>query len=149
MAQGQQGEDLKVIASLLDTHYWLWLQTGHAGRLSSQARNELLTLQRNSLLYLSAVSVWEVARLVADGDMDIGMSIDRFLQEATVDGGLQLLPLTTQILIESTRLPGNIHRDPSDRILVATAREHGLTLLTRDRDLLAYGRKGHLSVLKL
>jgi PIN domain nuclease of toxin-antitoxin system len=81
--------------------------------------------------------------------MDIGMSIDRFLHEATVDGGLQLLPITTQILIESTRLPGNIHRDPSDRILVATAREHGLTLLTRDRDLLAYGRKGHLSVLKL
>jgi len=46
-------------------------------------------------------------------------------------------------------VPGNMHRDPSDRILVATAREHGLTLLTRDRDLLAYRRKGHLNVLKL
>ena len=138
-----------MIASLLDTHYWLWLQTGHAGRISAQARINLLALQRNRLLYLSSVSVWEVARLVADGDLDIGMSIDRFVQEATADGGLQLLPITTQILIESTRLPGNIHRDPSDRILVATAREHGLTLLTRDRDLLAYGRKGHLNILKL
>jgi PIN domain nuclease of toxin-antitoxin system len=138
-----------VIASLLDTHYWLWLQTGHAGQLSRHARTDLLALQRNSLLYLSSVSVWEVARLVADGDMEIGMSIDRFVHEATIDGGLQLLPITTQILIESTRLPGNIHRDPSDRILVATAREHGLTLLTRDRDLLRYGRKGHLNVLKL
>ena len=135
-------------ASLLDTHYWLWLQTGNADRLFPKVRDEILSIQRSSQLYLSAVSVWELARLIADGHMNVGMSIDRFVQEATISGGLQLLPLTTQILIESTRLPGNIHRDPSDRLLAATAREHGLTLITRDSLLLQYAQQGHLNARK-
>ena len=135
--------------ALLDTHYWLWLQTGDSGQINSAAREDLLNLQLTKRLYLSAVSVWEVARLVADGDMELGMSIDRFVREATIDGGLSLLPLTTQILIESTRLPGDIHRDPSDRLLVATAREHGLTLVTRDKPLLRYAKDGHVKARKL
>ncbi len=59
-----------------------------------------------------------------------------------------MLPLTPRILIESTRLPGGLHLDPVDRILVATARELGLTLVTRDKLLLAYARKGHLNARK-
>jgi len=135
--------------TLLDTHYWLWLQTGNSQQINAEAREDLLKLQLSKRLYLSAVSVWEVARLVADGDIELGMSIDRFVREATIDGGLSLLPLTTQILIESTRLPGDIHRDPSDRLLVATAREHGLTLVTRDKPLLRYAKEGHLKARKL
>lgn len=87
----------------------------------------------------------EVARLVADGHMNVGMSIDRFVHEATRHGGLRLLPLSTQILIESTRLPGTIHRNLSDRLLIATGREHGLTLITRDKELLDYAKQGHLN----
>jgi PIN domain nuclease of toxin-antitoxin system len=135
--------------TLLDTHYWLWLQTGNSQQINAEAREDLLKLQLSKRLYLSAVSVWEVARLVADGDIELGMSIDRFVREATIDGGLSLLPLTTQILIESTRLPEDIHRDPSDRLLVATAREHGLTLVTRDKPLLRYAKEGHLKARKL
>lgn len=131
--------------SLIDTHYWLWLQVATENRISTKVREELTELQRQQLLHLSAVSVWEVARLVADGHMNVGMSIDRFVHEATRHGGLRLLPLSTQILIESTRLPGTIHRDPSDRLLVATAREHGLTLITRDKELLDYAKQGHLN----
>ena len=97
--------------------------------------------------YLSAISILEVARLVSYGQLDLGMSVDDFVQESTRDGGFQLLPLSTRVLIESTRLPGDLHRDPSDRLLAATAREHSLTLVTRDRELLRYGRRGHLRVL--
>ena len=134
---------------LLDTHYWLWFQMGNAERLNLQGRHELLEMQRFGELYLSDVSVWEVARLAADGHIDLRMSVDEFLKEAVRDGGLTLLPLSTRILIESTRLPGGLHRDPSDRLLAATAREHGLTLVTRDKDLLEYGRKGYLKVRKV
>jgi PIN domain nuclease of toxin-antitoxin system len=134
---------------LLDTHYWLWLQTGDSEQINAAARAEILGLQLAKRLYLSAVSVWEVARLVAEGDMELGMSLDRFVRQATIDGGLSLLPMTTQILIESTRLPGDIHRDPSDRLLVATAREHGLTLVTRDKLLLRYAKEGYLKARKL
>ncbi len=132
---------------LLDTHYWVWFQMGNAREIDPKAREQLLNLQRTRSLYLSATSILEAARLVADGQLDLGVSIDRFVAEATEDDGLRLLDLSVRILIESTRLPGDIHRDPADRLLVATAREHGLTLITRDKLLLAYGRKGHLSVL--
>ena len=134
---------------LLDTHFWLWFQMGNQQKLKPAARDELLRLQARHELYLSDVSVWAVARLAADGHIDLLMSVDRFTYEATRDGGLRLLPLTTHILIESTRLPGDMHGDPSDRLLAATAREHGLALVTRDRDLLQYGREGHLRTLQL
>jgi len=134
---------------LLDTHYWLWLQTGNAEQLPKKSRDELLEMQQQRRLYLSAVSIWEVARLVADDALDLGLSVDQFVEEATIDGGLKLLQLTTRVLVESTRLPGEIHRDPSDRLLVATAREHGLTLATRDKSILRYAEQGHLKVRKL
>ena len=104
--------------------------------------------QRQGRAHISAISVLAIARLVADGDLELGMSVERFLEEGTRDSGLQLLPLTVQILIESTRLPGEIHRDPADRILVATAREHGMTLVTRDKPLLKYAQQGHLNARK-
>lgn len=129
---------------LLDMHYWLWFQMGNEQRLDAKARDRLLQMQMREELYLSDVSVWEVARLVADGHIDLGASIEDFLHEATRDGGLHLLPITTRILIQSTQLPGEIHRDPSDRLLVATARAHSLTLVTRDQLLLRYSRKGHV-----
>ena len=134
---------------LLDTHYWLWFQMGNDQRIAPKARDRLLQMQLREELYLSDVSVWEVARLVADGHIDLGVPIEDFVHEATRDGGLQLLPISTRLLIESTRLPGNIHRDPSDRLLAATAREHSLTLVTRDQLLLRYSRKGHLRALEI
>ena len=146
--QSGQAKESQVNGSLLDTHYWLWLQTGNVDRLPPTARDELLSLQRSRSLYLSDVSVWELARLIADDHMNVGMSVDQFLNETTTQGGLQLLSLTSKILIESTRLPGDIHRDPSDRILIATAREHGLTLITRDKDILKYAARGHLNARK-
>jgi PIN domain nuclease of toxin-antitoxin system len=49
--------------------------------------------------------------------------------------------------MESSFLPGSIHNDPADRIIAATAREYGFTVMTRDRALLAYAAEGHLSAL--
>ena len=134
---------------LLDTHYWLWFQMGNAQRLPPVARDQLIAWQSGRELYLSATSVWEVARLAADGHVDLGTSVDAFVAEAMRDSGLQVVQLSTGVLIESTRLPGDLHRDPADRLLVATVREHNLTLVTRDRELLRYGRRGHLRALAI
>ncbi|AEU39161.1 type II toxin-antitoxin system VapC family toxin [Granulicella mallensis] len=133
---------------LLDTHVWLWVQQRATSEVSTGFFPEVEKWQRLGRAYISAVSMWEIARLTADGHIELSMSLERFLSDATRDGGLQLLPLTTQILIESTRLPGDIHRDPADRMLVATAREHGLTLVTRDKALLKYALLGHLNARK-
>jgi len=130
---------------LLDTHYWLWFQQANTNEISSDARNKLLDWQQKGILYISIISVWEIARLVADGQIDLGTSVDRFVEDAIRDGGLILLPITPQIVIESTRLPGTIHRDPMDRALVATTREQGLTLITRDRDIIKYALQNHVN----
>ena len=134
---------------LLDTHYWLWFQMGNSSEIDRSGREFLFESQREGLLCLSAVSVWEVARLVADGHLDLQTTVDDFLADATRDGSLELIPLSIPVLIASTRLPGQIHRDPADRLLVATAREHGMTLVTRDKGLLTYGKHGHVRVRKI
>src|SRR5438128_2432232 len=128
MEAGQQKaawEEDEVKGHLLDTHVWLWVQQRLQAKVSAGFFPEVERWQRAGQVFLSDVSVWEIARLVADGQLDLSMTVDRFVSEASADGGMQLLPLSTSILIESTRLPGDIHRDPSDRLLVATAREYG------------------------
>ena len=133
---------------LLDTHYWLWLQMGDTSQIGTAAQRNLAEAQAERRLFASSISVLEFARLAHSGRVDLGQSIDDFVSQAERADGLQILALSHRILIESTRLPGNIHRDPSDRLLVATAREHGLTLITRDRYLLDYAKQGHLNARK-
>ena len=122
---------------------------GDARKVGRSSREQMEELQRSGKLYLSDVSVLELARLEAEGRVDIGMSVERAIELSTKVANLQILPLSQSILIQSTRLPGKVHRDPADRLLIATAREHGLTLMTRDKLILDYARQGHLNVRKL
>jgi PIN domain nuclease of toxin-antitoxin system len=55
-----------------------------------------------------------------------------------------LLPLTPKIAVETSYLPGALHADPADRMLVASARIHHLTLATRDEKILAYAQEGYI-----
>lgn len=134
---------------LFDTHTWLWVQQGDAKKLSADLVRDLEQHQRAGELFVSAVSILEIARLVAFGGYDLGMSVEQFWAEGVEENGLQLLDLSPRVLIASTRLPGSPHRDPSDRLLIATAREHGLTLITRDKEILAYAQAGYVKVRKL
>jgi PIN domain nuclease of toxin-antitoxin system len=133
---------------LLDTHVWLWAQHGKSERFDPELRLELETWQARKGVCVSAISILEIARLVALKQYSLASSIEDFIAEGTADDGLRLMDLTPRILIESTRLPGEIHRDPSDRLLIATAREHNLTLVTRDKEILRYAKAGHLKVRK-
>ena len=129
---------------LLDTHIWLWVQLGETGKLDPDILEELERRQRRRELFISTISILEIARLVALQQYSLTSSIDDFVAEATTDDGFILCELSPRILIESTRLPGEFHRDPSDRILIATAREHNLTLINSDKEILRYAKQGHL-----
>ncbi len=133
---------------LLDTHVWLWVQLNEAKELGPDFLAELEKRQRRRELYISAISILEIARLVALRQYSLNGSIDDFVSEATTDDGFILQELSPRILIESTRMPGDIHRDPSDRILIATAREHNLTLITREKEILRYAKQGHVDARK-
>lgn len=134
---------------LLDTHSWIWVQQRNTGMLSDSFFDEVEQWQRARMAYISAISILEVARLEVAGRIRLRSSVEQFLEDAVSRNGFQLLPLSPRVLIESTRLPGTIHRDPSDRLLAATAREHGLTLVTRDDALLDYSAQGHVNARKL
>jgi PIN domain nuclease of toxin-antitoxin system len=93
------------------------------------------------------MSAWEIGMLVSRGRLLISMSAEAWFERTLAQPGVRLADLSAPTLIASSFLPGNPPRDPIDRILAATARHEGLQLVTRDSELLAYARQGHLSAL--
>ena len=131
---------------LLDTHVWLWL-VGGAEPLKRTVLSAVEGAARRGRIRVSAISVWEVAMLEAKGRIRLAKDCLAWVQEALAAPGTSLVPLTPEIAVESSRLPGDFHGDPADRILIATARLLDATLLTRDERILTYGKGKHVSVM--
>jgi PIN domain nuclease of toxin-antitoxin system len=132
---------------LLDTHSWIWLQNGEPGVFTGPVRRAIEASAAGGRLYLSIISVWEVALLQSKGRIELSNSCGLWVQQALATPGLALTPLTSEIAIESCNLPPPFHGDPADRIIIATARNIGARLVTRDQKIIEYGRKRHLSLL--
>lgn len=132
---------------LLDTHVWLWMVEGSEAELSARAIEEVDRASRDGRVLISIISVWEVAMLEARGRVSLSRPLDEWVRAALRAPGVSLLPLTPEIAIESTRLPGSAHGDPADRILIASARVQGCRLVTRDRTIIEYSRSGQVTVL--
>ncbi|MCC6297968.1 MAG: type II toxin-antitoxin system VapC family toxin [Anaerolineales bacterium] len=115
---------------LLDTHIWVWWVDGNESLSPEHARE--IQNNESGIIGVSAISCWEVAKLVERGRITFDISIDEWLQQALAYPGVRLLELTPDIAVESTRLPGEFHRDPADQIIVATARIYDCLLLTMD-----------------
>ena len=131
---------------LLDTHVWLWLVAG-SRELSMQIRHTIDRALGSGTLRIAAISLWEIAMLASRGRIVLGKSIGLWLDEALADPGPTVDPLSPQIAIESSALPEAFHRDPADRLIVATARVANATLITRDRRILDYAARGHLTAI--
>lgn len=121
---------------VLDTHIWVWWVTS-VDKLSAR-QAEAIRAGESDAIGVSAISCWEVAKLVALGRLALALPLDDWMEVALQYPGVTLLPLTAQIAIASTRLPGEFQNDPADQIIVATARAHDCPLLTRDGKILKY-----------
>ena len=121
---------------LLDMHIWGWW-VDDSQQLTDRQRQVFQDNVRIGL-GVSAISCWEVAKLVAYGRLELTCTIEEWMEQAVVYPGIQLLELTPQIAIESTKLPGSLHREPADQIIVATARLYDLPLLTVDSRIVQY-----------
>jgi PIN domain nuclease of toxin-antitoxin system len=128
---------------LLDTHALIWLLDGNE-RLGSKARALITQAARTHSLYVSAITPWEIAMLVSKERLAFTQEVGVWLRAALDVPGIQLLPLSMDISVASTQLPGDFHADPADRIIVASARQMGATLVTADKLILAYSKAGHL-----
>jgi len=131
---------------VLDTHVWIWMLEGMKSELSAATISAIEEAGGRAELAISAISVWELAMLEAKGRITLSRSIDEWVRAALTAPGLRLVDLTPEISLESTRLPGSPHGDPADRMIVATARVLGGTLVTCDDQILSYGDEGHLRV---
>ncbi len=133
--------------TVLDTHVWIWIVEGDRRSLAPSAIDAIEDAAMGGRVRVSAISVWEVAILEANERISLSRSVDDWVDAALHAPGVRLLPLTPEIAIESTRLPGTPHGDPADRILMASARVLGGRLATCDRGILQYSEGGRLSVL--
>lgn len=131
---------------LLDTHYWIWLQAGARGQISGRALKAIEGAAADGRLLLSVISVWELGVLEAKGRIHFQVPCEQWVTDALATPGLSVAPLTPEIALDSSRLPGSFHGDPADRIIAATARRMGARLLTRDGKLLEYGRRRHVAI---
>lgn len=133
-------------AVLLDTHVLVWLVAGDT-RLSLPARQRIEEAAQRNEVWISAITPWEIGMLVAKNRLALTQDAQEWMELVLALPGLRLAPLEPAIAVASSRLPGDPHGDPADRIIVATARHLGATLVTADDKLLAYGTVGHVKVL--
>jgi len=119
---------------LLDTHAWVWWISGDP-RLAAREREVLDSLSPSERPVLADISLWEVATLVERGRLDLDMDLERWLAVASAPATVELARVTPAVAAEVARLPERFHRDPADRLIVATARVRKLSVLTRDRKI--------------
>ena len=132
---------------LLDTHVWIryGFKTPPLRRSATEAID--VGLQAGTV-FVSVISIWEIAFLVRRNRLALNVSVERWVEEALAVPGLQLLAFSPQIAIESVNLPEPMHKDPSDRILVASARVERLTLVTSDKAVLSFAKTTGLDYLR-
>lgn len=104
-----------------------------------------------SSVFISPVSAWEIGLLTQAGRarrLELGMDPQTWFARVMSEAGAVEAPLTFEIAIASTRLPGEFHRDPADRFLIATARALNVPIVTRDDEIEAYAKAGHVKLIR-
>lgn len=129
---------------LLDTCVCIWLL---ADELTPKAEKALTDAFVDGLpVYVSPITALEIGTMARKRKFKSPLQPGKWFATLVGQPGVALAPMPPELLIESTQLPEYEHKDPYDRIIAATAREYGYTVMTRDRELLDYGRQGYLSV---
>lgn len=119
---------------LLDTHIWIWWMLGDPG-LSRAERDALDALPADARPVISDISLWEFATLVDLGRIAIRGSVEDWLRIAACPSTVRVQAISPGIVAEMNRLPATFHRDPADRLILATARFLKLPLATKDRKM--------------
>lgn len=131
---------------LLDTHVWIWALENIAAKLSRAAVDEIEQAAEDGRIAISPISVWEVGMLEVRQRITLSRTIHEWVTDALSVPGTRYVDVSPTIALESTRLPGKLHGDPADRILIATARELSATLVTCDARIVRYASAGHVLV---
>jgi PIN domain nuclease of toxin-antitoxin system len=118
---------------LLDTHIWIWMVM-EPTRLSRRVARALDNAENQ--LWLSPISIWELLMLTQKGRVELNEDVVAWTRRTLEQLQLHEAPLTTEVALESSTL-SLAHSDPSDRLIAASAKAFGLTLVTADEKLIA------------
>ncbi len=125
---------------LLDTHILIWWRLDSRRLTRSQVRRLQYLENRQEPVAISAITLWEIAMLSARGRIEIADPLEVWLEEIEGHPLIEVLPLTARIAAESVHLGPDFHNDPADQMIVATARLHGLPLMTADERIHRWGK---------
>jgi PIN domain nuclease of toxin-antitoxin system len=118
-------------------------------RISRTANEALAAAWKDGVhSYVSPITAWEVGILASRGRFKSPDPPMRWFEKVMARPFMVLAELPPRVLLESSFMPGKLPRDPADRIIAATAREYGYTVMTRDRALLDYAQQGYLSAIE-
>jgi PIN domain nuclease of toxin-antitoxin system len=116
--------------------------------MSAESRAAIRSARAANIgVFVSPFTAWEIGTLVAKGRIQLTLSPEIWFERLLSIPGIRLAPLTPALLIASTTLPATPPSDPADRIMAATARSYGLSLITRDQKLLNYAASGHINAI--
>ena len=122
---------------LIDTHIWVWWLS-NPEKLSPVARNAVQDAARKRSIYVSSISAWEIALLVSNERLSFTMDAQDWIARAEGLPFFHFIPVDNAIAVRSVRLEEPFHKDPADRIIVATAITMGIPLVSSDTKLLKY-----------
>lgn len=123
---------------VLDTHVLVWWANADAGKLSPAALRAIENELQGGEIIVSSISAWEIAMLAEKGRMAMTMDVSQWLALVAQIQAVRFYPVNNEVALESVQLPGEFHKDPADRMIVATARKLGANLITADEKILAY-----------
>ena len=124
---------------LLDTHVLLWWYQNGPELSEEYAAILDSTEEQGEVLALSVMSMWEIAKLVQLQRIEVSFALDSWFRDLEDDPQIEVLGLNGEIILESTRLGEQMHKDQADQLIVATARCYNLRLLTHDSRIRSSG----------
>lgn len=122
---------------VLDTHVWVWWVSSLAP-LSPKVRRLIGDGVQQNAIYLSSISIWEVAQLANRGRLQLTMGVADWVAKSEMLPFVHFVPVDNTIALKSVQLPDPLHSDPVDRIIIATALTLGFPLATRDEKIARY-----------
>lgn len=130
------------MALLLDTCAIIYL----ANDLPMERRSRSILSRATSRgeILVSPMSAWEIGLLATKRRTQFLPDAKTWFSDFVASSAITIVPLTSETLINSWSLPGPLHKDPADRIIIATARALVASIVTRDERILDYAAKGHV-----
>ena len=122
---------------VLDTHAWIWW-VACPEEISAPARDEIELAMEGNEVFISSISSWELAVLTRKGRLQLAVPVEDWIARCEALPFFHFVPVDTRIALRSNRLPGDLHEDPADRIIIATALTLGAPLVSKDRKIRDY-----------